>query len=86
MTQNEMVKNWLKMLLLTHNKVNANELTADEIKNEISEVKETIKNEHLWALGTFDNFHEANIYYLEEYIEVLYSLLAEKEVKHEIMG
>ena len=52
----------------------------DLYTKEIEEVKEVIKNEHLWELG-YDgeehNPHTENIEVLKEYIEVLESKLKE---------
>ena len=85
MTQNEIVKDWIDLLARKQNKTNTNELTINEIKDEIEEVKYTLRNEYLWALGSSNGYHEENINNLEEYLEVLYALLVEKEVEHEIM-
>ena len=64
---NETVKIWIEEL---------GNPTKEEIKAEIKEVKETISNEKLWALGTPENNdHEENIEVLEEYLEVLEDML-----------
>ena len=58
---NETIKEWLKELY----------------DKEISEVRGTIKNEHLWELsydGEESNPHTENIELLKEYIEVLEEL------------
>lgn len=61
---NETVKFWVEEL---------GNPTKEEIKMEIEEVKETIKNEKTWALT--DNIHYQNIEILEEYLEVLEDML-----------
>jgi len=62
--ENETVKLWLEKL---------GNPTAEEIKAEIEEVKNTISNEKLWALA--DKIHCENIKVLEEYLEVLEIML-----------
>ena len=81
--ENETVKIWLDALLENKNKMLIDELTIDEIKAEIEEVKGTISNEHLWELG-YDgeesiNPHSENIMILMEYLEMLEEMLKEKE-------
>ena len=85
MTQNEMVKYWLDALLENTGKTDLSEITEKEIREEIDNTKCDIRNEHLWVLGSPNGYHEENINNLEEYLEVLYSLLVEKEVKHEAL-
>lgn len=61
---NETVKTWFEELY----------------KNEIEEIKGTIKNEHLWELGyngEETNPHTENIELLEECLEVLERKLGE---------
>ena len=61
---NETVKIWVEEL---------GNPTKKEIKMEIEEVKETIKNEKTWALT--NDIHYQNIETLEEYLEVLEDML-----------
>ena len=78
---NVMVTEWFTELLATHNIVNAENLTKNMILDEIREIKGTIKNEKLWALGApseeTTDMHLDNIEVLEEYINFLETLLAQ---------
>ena len=66
---NETVKIWINEL---------GNPTPEKIAIEIEEVKGAIKNEHIWALGTPENYdHEHNIELLEAYLSVLKDMLHE---------
>ena len=75
----ETIKFWLDALLENCNKENVSELTTEEIKEEIEEIKGTIRNEHDWELG-YDgdepvNPHTENIAIMEDYIAYLEEML-----------
>lgn len=72
MINNETVNIWLDDLLEATSKATLEELTAEEIRAEIEEVKGTIENEKIWG-----NKH--NIMDLEDYLEVLNEMLTNKE-------
>jgi hypothetical protein len=69
---NETVKIWLDALLETTNKMLLEELTADEIKEEIEETKGSIRNFGIWG-------DKHSILDCEEYLEVLEEMLKNKE-------
>ena len=69
----EMIYHWLGMLLESVNKFDLDDLTAEEIKYEIDQVEGTISNESMWTNG--DGLHEKNIEQLEEYLEMLKTML-----------
>ena len=80
---NETVKFWIDLLLEETGKATLEELTAEEIRAEIKEVRGAISNEHLWELG-YDgeepvNPHTDNIMTLMEYLDLLNEMLADKE-------
>ena len=74
----EMVKFWIEQLLETTGKADTTELTAEEIRAEIEEIKGTIRNEEI-VLG-ISEFAEKNIEQFEAYLEVLEEMLNNKEV------
>ena len=76
---NAMIEEWFAELLATNNTVDADNLTETIILDEIEEIKGSIKNEKIWALGAPTKssaaMHLGNIENLEEYIEFLETLL-----------
>ena len=70
---NETAKIWLDKLLEATNKMSVEELTADEIKAEIAEVKGSIENFRIWG-------DEYAILDCKDYIQVLTEMLNNKEV------
>ena len=80
---NEIIQTWLDILLERCKKENVSELTAEEIREEIEESKENIKNEHLWELGYNGeepvNPHTENIDMLNDYISYLEGVLEERD-------
>lgn len=73
----ETIDIWLDMLLEATGKTNTDELSAEEIRAEIEEVRGTIRNEEA-LLGVYE-FAEGNIKQMVKYIEVLEEMLKNKE-------
>lgn len=73
----ETVNIWLDALLEATSKSDINDLTAEEIRKEIEEVKGTIDNEAI-TLGLPGSFAEENIRTLKAYLEVLEEMLSDK--------
>lgn len=73
----ETIDIWIEQLLESTGKSNVDELTAEEIRTEIDDIKGTIQNEEI-VLG-ISEFAEENIKQFEEYLEVLEELLKNKE-------
>ena len=71
-----MVEYWIEQLLESTGKSNTNELTNEEIRKEIEEVKGTIRNEEI-LIGITD-YAEENIKQFEAYIEKLVEMLSDK--------
>ena len=76
----EMINFWFDELLIKKGKTFTNQLTAEEIQEEIEEVEGTISNEKLWALT--DDMHYQNIADLTAYLERLNELLTDDEQKN----
>lgn len=74
----ETVNIWLDALLEATDKSDVNDLTAEEIRKEIDEVKGTISNEAI-TLGLPGSFAEENIRTLKAYLKVLEEMLNDKE-------
>lgn len=74
----ETVNIWVDALLETTGKSDVNDLTAEEIRKEIEEVKGTISNEAI-TLGLPDSFAEENIRTLKAYLGRLETMLNNKE-------
>ena len=72
-----MVEYWIEQLLESTGKSNTNELTNEEIRKEIEEVKKTIRNEEI-LIGITD-YVEENIKQFEAYIEKLEEMLNDKK-------
>lgn len=72
----EMIDFWLEQLLETTGKSDPTELTTEEIRAEIEEIKGTISNESI-VLG-ISEFAEKNIEHFEGYLEVLEEMLHQK--------
>ena len=72
-----MVEYWIEQLLESTGKSNTNELTNEEIRKEIEEVKGTIRNEEI-LIGITD-YVEENIKQFEAYIEKLEEMLNDKK-------
>lgn len=72
-----MVEYWIEQLLESTGKSNTNELTNEEIRKEIEEIKGTIRNEKI-LIGITD-YAEENIKQLEAYIEKLEEMLNDKK-------
>jgi len=74
-----MIEEWIRALLSRNGVPNAESLTPEMIHDEIQEIKDTIRNEKLWALGAptepAASVHIGNIEAFEEYIEYLESHL-----------
>ena len=68
---------WLNQLLEATGKPNVDELTAEEIRAEIDDIKGTISNEEI-VLG-ISEFAEKNIEQYEAYLERLEEMLKNKE-------
>lgn len=78
-TFNKTCQDWLSMLIEDNEKSTIDELTIEEIKEEISDVKCIVRNERRFAFGTLDNnCHEINMLNLEEYLEALYAIKGDK--------
>lgn len=75
----ELIQVWLKALLKKAGKSTLDNLTAEEIREEIEEVDGTISNERLWALA--DAIHWENIAHLQAYRKELECLLNNKTRK-----
>ena len=73
----ENIEIWLDQLLESTGKSNVDELTAEEIRAEIDDIKGTIRNEEI-VLG-ISEFAEENIKQFEVYLEVLEEMLNNKE-------
>ena len=73
----ETITIWLDNLLEATDKSNIEELTAEEIRAEIEEIKGTIENESI-VIG-ISEFAEKNIAQYEAYLEVLEEMLKNKE-------
>lgn len=58
-----MIEEWFKDLLKRKNKDDIQELTHDEISEEIDEIKETLKNEMIW--GNAENIACLRLYLKE---------------------
>lgn len=69
----ELIGIWFNSLLEATGKVSVEDLTCEEIKAEIDEIKGTINNERMWALS--DSMHSGNIVALSEYLNELNVLL-----------
>lgn len=74
----EMIEIWLSALRGATGKHNMDELTAEEIRAEIEEVKCSIKNEEI-LIGVSE-FAEGNIANFNAYLEILNEMLNNKEV------
>ena len=72
-----MAEYWIEQLLESTGKSNTNELTNEEIRKEIEEVKGTIRNEEI-LIGKTD-YAEENIKHVEAYIEKLEEMLSDKK-------
>ena len=72
-----MVEYWIEQLLESTGKSNTNELTNEEIRKEIEEIKGTIRNEKI-LIGITD-YAEENIKQFESYIEKLEEMLNDKK-------
>ena len=72
-----MAEHWIEQLLKSTGKSNTNELTNEEIRKEIEEVKGTIRNEEI-LIGITD-YAEENIKQFEVYIEKLEKMLSDKK-------
>ena len=72
-----MVEYWIEQLLKSTGKSNTNELTNEEIRKEIEEIKGTIQNEEI-LIGITD-YAEENIKQFETYIEKLEEMLSDKK-------
>ena len=72
-----MVEYWIEQLLKSIGKSTQNELTNEEIRKEIEEIKGTIRNEEI-LIGITD-YAEENIKQFETYIEKLEEMLNDKE-------
>ena len=72
-----MVEYWIEQLLESTGKSNTNELTNEEIRKEIEEIKGTIRNEEI-LIGITD-YAEENIKQFEAYIEKLKEMLNDKK-------
>lgn len=73
----ETIKIWIEQLLDSTGKSNVDELTTEEIRAEIEDVKGTIQNEEI-VLG-ISEFAEKNIEQYEAYLKVLEEMLDNKE-------
>lgn len=73
----ETVNIWFTKLLENNNKTDTNQLTIDEINNEIEEIKGAISNERLWSHT--DPIHLGNISTLNNYLDALNELLEERK-------
>lgn len=73
----ETINIWLEQLLELTGKSNTDELTAEEIRAEIKEIKGTIRNEEI-VLG-ISEFAEKNIEHFEAYLEVLEEMLTTRK-------
>lgn len=73
----ESIQIWLEQLLEATGKSNTKELTAEEIRAEIEDVKGTISNEEI-VLG-ISEFAEENIAHYESYLEMLEEMLKTKK-------
>ena len=71
----EMSQIWLEELLKCNGKTNVDELTYEEIQEEIDGIKGTIENERLWAWA--EDIHYENIANLTAYLEMLYEIQSE---------
>ena len=69
----ETIDIWIEQLLESIGKSNVDELTAEEIRTEIDDIKGTIQNEEI-VLG-ISEFAEENIKQFEVYLEVLEKML-----------
>ena len=69
----EMIEYWFGQLLEATGKSTVDELTAEEIRKEIDEIKGTISNEEI-VLG-ISEFAEKNIEHFEAYLEILEEML-----------
>lgn len=73
----ETITIWLDNLLESTGKSNIEELTAEEIRAEIEEMKGTIRNEEC-LLGVYE-FAEGNLKQMFKYLERLEEMLKNKE-------
>ena len=73
----ETINIWIEQLLEPTGKSNVDELTAEEIRVEIDDIKGTIRNEEI-VLG-ISEFAEENIKQFEAYLEMLEKMLNNKE-------
>jgi len=73
----EFIECWLNQLLEATGKANLDELTCDEVRAEIYDIKGTISNEEI-VLG-ISEFAEKNIEHYKAYLEVLEEMLKNKE-------
>lgn len=73
----EMIGYWLEQLLESTGKSDVDELTAEEIRAEIEDIKGTIRNEEI-VIG-ISEFAEKNIEQYKAYLKVLEEMLNNKE-------
>lgn len=73
----DMIQFWFEQLLESTGKSNVDELTVEEIKAEIEDIKGTISNESI-VIGVSE-FAEHNIKQYEAYLEKLIEMLNNKE-------
>ena len=75
---NPMISEWIERLLSNNGAQSISELTRDMILDEIREIKGSIKNEKLWALGAPTEasaaLHIQNIEAFKEYMAYLETL------------
>lgn len=76
----ELINIWLKERFLSKGKTSPEQLTAEEIQEEIEEMRGTISNERLWAQT--DAIHWENVANLEAYISRLKKFLEEAEKRN----
>ena len=74
----EFVRSWIGELLERLDKDSLDEVTIEELRDEIEEMRGTISNESI-LIGVSE-FAEENIEHFEAYIEYLEELIEEKEV------
>ena len=76
--ENEIINEWVKMLLESNGVAEIKELTAEMIDEEVDNTLCTARNEHLWALGAptseASEMHKDNEETLKEYAEILRQL------------
>ena len=72
----EMINVWLENLFLSKGKTSPDQLTAEEIQEEIEETRVAISNERLWAHS--DAIHWENVANLVAYLEELETILNNK--------